>query len=67
MKYLLIGTLLGSLVSSEHENREACEGRAVILREKGASVQCVQAPGGFSTNIILCSTSNCNSTVPVQR
>lgn len=39
--WLLIGTFLGSVVTSPHDTREACEGRAVILREKGAFVRCV--------------------------
>lgn len=43
MKWLLIGTLLGSMLSSSHETREECEGRAVMLREKGAFVKCVEA------------------------
>lgn len=43
MNWLLIGTLLGSIVTSGHESREACEGRAVLLREKGATAQCVQS------------------------
>lgn len=42
MEYLLIGTLLGSIITSEHKDREACEGRAVMLREAKASVQCLQ-------------------------
>lgn len=46
MNYLLIGTLLGSLLSSSHDTREACEGRAVLLREKGAVVRCAEAQGG---------------------
>lgn len=41
MNWVLIGTLLGSIVTSQHEDRERCEGRAVILREKGAVVNCV--------------------------
>lgn len=41
MNWLLIGTLLGSIVTSNHDTREACEGRAVLLREKGAAVKCV--------------------------
>ena len=44
MEYLLIGTLLGSIITSEHKDREACEGRAVLLREAKASVRCVEKP-----------------------
>lgn len=46
MKYLLVGYLLNSLIISEHDSREACEGRAVMLRESKAAVQvkCVEAP-----------------------
>ncbi len=49
MKYLLIGQLLGSLVTSEHDSREACEGRAVLLREKAAAVQCISATPSTGT------------------
>jgi hypothetical protein len=42
MTWLFAGMLLGSIVTSSHETREACEGRAVLLREKGVIGQCVQ-------------------------
>lgn len=69
MKYLLIGSLLGSLISSEHDTREACEGRAVILREKGASAQCVALPSAASTwgGSIICSSVTCTNTVPLTK
>lgn len=41
MKYIFIGMLLNALVTSEHDNREACEGRATLLREKGVVGKCV--------------------------
>lgn len=44
MKWILIGQLLGSFIHSEHDAREACEGRAVLLREVKAVVKCVEAP-----------------------
>jgi hypothetical protein len=45
MKTILIGMLLGSLVTSEHDGREACEGRKAMLAEKGVtSLQCVAPP-----------------------
>lgn len=40
MSWIFIGTLLGALVTSTHDNREACEGKAVVLREKGVSGSC---------------------------
>ena len=42
MDWILIGILAGSIVTSGHPTREACEGRAVILREQKASVRCVE-------------------------
>jgi hypothetical protein len=48
-------------VSSGHDSREACEGRAVLLREKGASVQCVEQKqpvfsiSGPSGSFLFCS------------
>lgn len=42
MNFILIAFLSGSLITSIHDTREACEGRAVILREaKATDVQCV--------------------------
>lgn len=55
MKYILIGLLLGSTVTSQHDTREACEGRAVLLREKGASVSCEKT--GTTINYYLASPS----------
>lgn len=49
--WILIGVLLGSIVSSQHDTREACEGRAVILREKGARVKCEAMNTGTGTTI----------------
>lgn len=43
MNWVLIGFLLGSQITSQHETREACEGRAVLLREKGAvAIKCIE-------------------------
>ena len=53
MKWILIGMLAESLLTSGHETREACEGRAVVLREQKAAVKCVEAPSPvnpFSTS-----------------
>jgi hypothetical protein len=44
MNWICIGMLAGSLITSTHETREACEGRAVILREAKASAKCVELP-----------------------
>ncbi len=63
MNYLLIGTLLGSIITSPHDTREACEGRAVLLREKGATVQCVTNTHTLSTSgtVLLCGNSTCGA------
>ena len=42
MKYLFVGLLLNSIVTSEHETREACEGRATLLHEKGVIGKCIE-------------------------
>ena len=47
MKYVLLGYALGQLFAAEMPNREACEGRAVLLREQKAIVSCVEAPRGL--------------------
>jgi hypothetical protein len=44
MNWILIGTMAGSLITSLHDTREACEGRAVILKEQKAIVKCVEMP-----------------------
>lgn len=44
MNWIMIGTLAGSLITSLHDTRESCEGRAVILREQKAIVKCVEMP-----------------------
>jgi len=52
MNWICIGILAGSLITSLHDNREACEGRAVTLREAKAVVKCVEMPSAtisFST------------------
>jgi len=62
MDYVFIGILLGSLVTSTHPTREACEGRAVMLKEKGVVGECEPAPSSginlsYGSNIVpsLCS------------
>lgn len=40
--YVFVGILLGSIITSQHDNREACEGRKTILAEKGVVGQCVK-------------------------
>ena len=40
MNWIFIGLLLGSTITSSHDSREACEGRAVMLKEKGVNGQC---------------------------
>ena len=54
MEWLLIGTLLGSTITSQHATQEACEGRRVMLEKLKAGVRatCVQAPGNIYTGSI---------------
>lgn len=49
MNWLFIGTLLGSIVTSGHDTKEACEGRKVILQEKGVAGQCVGDSRGLTS------------------
>lgn len=45
MKYILIGTILGSLVTSSHDSEEACKGRqAMLLKEKSIMSECYKEP-----------------------
>lgn len=50
-EWILIGSLLGSLITSTHPNREACEGRAALLREKGAVTKCEEMPKAYSSSL----------------
>ena len=42
MNWICIGMIAGSLITSIHDNREVCEGRAVILREAKATAKCIE-------------------------
>lgn len=53
MTWIMIGVIGGSLVVSGHDSKEACEGRAAVLREQKVPTKCTEAPGGM----ILYSTS----------
>jgi len=50
MSWIMIAVVAGSIVVSGHDTREACEGRAAMVREatKGAA-KCVEAPSGTLT------------------
>lgn len=50
MNWICIGLIAGSLVTSLHDNKEACEGRAVSLREIKAIVKCVEMPSRYNTS-----------------
>ena len=60
MNWICIGLLAGSLVTSLHDNKEACEGRAVTLREAKASAKCVEMP-----SLVWSITGNCTNCVVV--
>ena len=62
MSWILIGSLAGSLLTSTFDNREACEGRAVILREAKATVKCVEMPINYiSSSSITVSPTYCGT------
>lgn len=48
MKYIFIGMILNSLVTSTHDNEEACKGREAVLKEKGIVGQCVKETNSLS-------------------
>lgn len=62
--------LLGSIVTSSHDTREACEGRAVLLKEKGVVGKCVdQGTIKFSTSSLTTIWPNtiiCGNGKPVE-
>ena len=61
MSWILVGYIASTLIAQSFDTREACEGRAVVLREAKALVKCVEAPlqvgvtsyGTICTNCIL--------------
>lgn len=65
MKYIFIGMLLNSIVTSTHESEEACKGREAILREKGVIGQCIKdqtsnfTTSGYTGHIRMCSNGVC--------
>jgi len=51
MNFIFVGTLLGSLVTSQHDTREACLGRQAVLQEKGVVGECIhKQQNEFITN-----------------
>lgn len=48
MKYIFIGMLLNSLVTSTHDSEEACKGREAVLKEKGVIGKCVKEPSNLN-------------------
>jgi hypothetical protein len=57
MSWILVGIIGGSLITSTFDNREACEGRAVVLREtKGVVAKCIKMPDEALTsgNFLSC-------------
>ena len=63
MNWICIGVLAGSLITSLHDNKEACEGRAVTLREAKAVAKCVEMPSSSSglifNGMVNCSGGSC--------
>lgn len=58
--WVLIGLVGSSLVVSQHDTREACEGRAVVLREQKVQAKCVEFPKGMTSG-----TASYITTVPL--
>ena len=50
MKYVMIAILVNSLIASLHDSKEACEGRAAMVREKVGSAFVMQ--GRFLAGIL---------------
>ena len=62
--YIFVGLLLGSLVTSHHDTKEACEGRRVTLAEKGVVGRCVLPNDGlvgtyYGSSIFQCGNGVC--------
>lgn len=65
MNWIFIGLLAGSLVTSGHDTREACEGRAVIAKEKGVERgKCVELSQSYAlgsgSTLFSCNNGICS-------
>lgn len=67
MNWICIGLLAGSLVTSLHENEEACRGRQAMQSKAGATSDCYKMPSkglfgtSYSGNILTLPNSSCNA------
>jgi hypothetical protein len=64
MNWIMIGLIGGSIVTSGYDNREACEGRAVMLREKGVTAKCIEMSNSSFVSTggtLLCYNGSSNS------
>jgi hypothetical protein len=48
MNWIFVGMLAGSLVTSTHDTKEACVGRAETLKEKSVVGKCIEHQPPFS-------------------
>ena len=44
MNWILLAIVSGSILTSSHDTKEACLGRAAILHEQKIEAKCVEAP-----------------------
>lgn len=51
MKWILVGYMLNTLLAQSFDTREACEGRAVLLREAKATAKCVELVTSQGTSL----------------
>lgn len=51
MNFILIAVVSGSLLTSMHETREACLGRAAVLAEQKINARCVEAPSQYGAGV----------------
>lgn len=56
MNWICIGMIAGSLITSLHDTKEACEGRAYSLREAKAVAKCVEMPSSTIGFVTTCCT-----------
>lgn len=57
MNWIFIGMLLGSVVTSSHDSKEACLGRQAVLKDKGVEGQCVERAKPMSWSTIPSGTT----------
>ena len=62
MAWIMIAVVAGSIVVSEHKDKEACLGRVATLAEQKIAGKCVEAPSLYGVSGIVGGYYVCGAT-----